>query len=72
MRRGVFAMFGDNFDDRGADDNAIGDAGDLGGLFRRAHAKADRDRQIGARFQPGDGLFDARLCRLLLAGDPGD
>ena len=72
MRRRIFAMFCDNFDNRGADDNAIGDACDIGGLLWRADTKADGDGQVGSGFQAGDGFFDAGLCGLLLAGDAGD
>lgn len=65
-------MFADYFDDRRADHHAIGDLRDIGGLFRRAYSKADGDRQIGTRFQPGDGFLYACLCSLLLTGDTGD
>lgn len=40
-------MLGDEFNDCGTNDNAIGNARDVGGLFRCADAKANRDGQIG-------------------------
>ena len=39
-------MFSDQFYNRRANDYAIGNARDIGGLFRCADAKANRDGQI--------------------------
>jgi hypothetical protein len=40
-------MLGDELNDCGTNDNAIGNACNVGGLFRCADAKANRDGQIG-------------------------
>ena len=62
----------DQFDERRADDDTVGDAADRGRLIGRADAEADRDGQIGCRLKMGDGRFDAGLRRLLQSGDAGD
>src|SRR3546814_12541740 len=72
MRRRGVAMLGDNVDEGRSDDDAVGNLSDLRGLFGGADAEADRDGQVGGGFEACDGFIDARLRRLLLAGDPGD
>ena len=47
VARRIGAMLRDEFDERRADDDAIGDPRDRGGLLGRADAEADRDRQVG-------------------------
>ena len=68
----ILAVLADQFDDRRADHDAVGDARDRGGLVGRADAEADRDGQVGRGLEPGDGFLDRGLRGLLLAGDPGD
>src|SRR3546814_4756473 len=70
MRRGGVAMLRDDVDEGRSDDDAVGDARDLRGLFGRADAEAHRDGQVGRGFQARDGFVDARLRGLLLAGNP--
>jgi hypothetical protein len=40
-------MLGNQFDNGGANNDPIGDTGDVGGLFGRADAEADCDGQVG-------------------------
>mmetsp|Transcript_13499 Transcript_13499/g.30580 ORF Transcript_13499/g.30580 Transcript_13499/m.30580 type:complete len:423 (+) Transcript_13499:890-2158(+) len=46
----------DRGDDRGADDDAVGDLGNLLHLFGRGDAKAHRQRQVRVLADPGDEL----------------
>ena len=55
-------MLGNQLDQRRTHHHAIGDAGDVGGLFGGAHAETDGDGQVGVGFQAGDGFFDAGLA----------
>ena len=65
-------MLGDQFYDRRADDDAIGDARDVRRLLGGADAEADRDRDVGLGLEAGDGVLDRGLLRLLEPGDAGD
>ena len=51
--RRICAVLCDEFDQRRADHHAVGHAGDFLGLFGRAHAEADRDRQVGRALDAG-------------------
>ena len=54
-------MFSDQFYNRRANDYAIGNARDIGGLFGGSDAKADGDGQVGVDLQARDGLVVAGL-----------
>jgi hypothetical protein len=54
-------MFSDQFYNRRADDNAIGNARDIGGLFGGSDAKADGDGQVCVDLQARDGFVDTSL-----------
>ena len=70
--RSRLAMLSDQLDQRRADRDPVGDAGDRRGLLGRADAEADHDGQVGRGLDAGDVLFDRGRRGLLLAGDPGD
>jgi hypothetical protein len=55
-------MLCDQFDNRGANHYAIGNACDVGGLFRRADAKAYGDGQVCVRLEVRDSFINACLC----------
>jgi hypothetical protein len=65
-------MFGDQFYNRRANDNAIGNARDTGGLFGGSDAKADGDRQISMCLKACYSVINARLCGDLQACDASD
>ena len=44
--------------DRAADDQAVGNRGELADLVGTADPEADADRQLGLGAQPGDGFDD--------------
>ena len=55
-------MLSDKLDNGRTDDNAIGNARDVGGLFWGADAKAYGDGKVGVRFEARDSFIDAGLC----------
>ena len=59
-------------DQGAADDQAVGDRGELPDLLGRADPEADADRQVGLGPEPGDVLGQLGREALPLAGDPGD
>ena len=59
-------------DQGAADDQAVGDGGELADLLGRADPEADADRQVGLRPEPGDVLGQFGRQAPALAGDPGD
>jgi hypothetical protein len=65
-------MLRNQFNNGRANDDAIGDTRDVGGLFRRTHAKAYGDGQVGVRFEARHSFVDACLCRDLQARDASD
>jgi hypothetical protein len=65
-------MLRNQFNNGRANHYAIGDTRDVGGLFRRTHAKADGDGQVGVRFEARDGFINACLYRDLQARDASD
>ena len=68
---GAVDRLGQAADDRAADDQAVGDRGELADLVRAADPEADADRQVGLGPQPADRLDQLRRQALALARDPG-
>jgi hypothetical protein len=65
-------MLRNQFNNGRANDNAIGDTRDVGGLLWRTHAKAYGDWQVGVRFEARHSFINASLCRDLQARDASD
>ena len=51
-------MLGNQFDNGGTHNDAVGHARNVGGLFGGAHTKANRDGQVGLGLETGDGFID--------------
>ena len=62
-------MLGNQFDNGGANNYAIGHACNVGGLFGGANAKSNCDGQIGLGLEADDGFVNAGLRGDLQASD---
>src|SRR5881296_1780257 len=67
---GGVAAFGDDLDQRAADDHPVRNARDLAGVIGRRDAKPHRDWRLGVAPDLAHLLFHIRLVRQLRAGDP--